>query len=425
MFTVLIGILKSVWFLLLEMSPYLLFGFFIAGVLNLIIPREKIYTHLSGNKLSSIVKASLFGVPLPLCSCGVIPVAAYLRKEGAGKSSTVSFLSSTPTTGVDSILATYSLLGPLFAIIRPVAAFFAGILSGSLTGILEKKQNSKNIKPSEGNSCIICNIEESHSHSFFEKIKYIFQYGFIELIDDAGKWILIGVIAGGIIGFLIPGDFIEHYLSNPWLAYPIMLLISIPMYICATGSIPIAAALIIKGMTPGAGLIFLIAGPATNTATLAFVSGKLGKRILFIYLFSIVVTALLFGLIVDHIWKVSGEDMNLITGGMKMLPMWIKILSAILLSGLMIRAIVKNISNKFIKKNKEIINMKGNYKVQDMTCQHCVNTIENALKPIQGIEKINISLNDKLVQIDGEYDENSVITAIQKAGYSIEKKEEK
>jgi uncharacterized membrane protein YraQ (UPF0718 family) len=401
MFEILIGILKSVWFLLMEMSPYLLFGFFIAGVLNLIIPREKIYTHLSGNKLGSIIKASLFGVPLPLCSCGVIPVAAYLRKEGAGKASTVSFLSSTPTTGVDSILATYSLLGPLFAIIRPIAAFFAGVLSGSLTGILEKKQNIENIKPSEGNSCNICNVEEFHSHSFFEKIKYIFHYGFIELINDAGKWILIGVIAGGIIGFLIPGDFIEQYLSNPWLAYPIMLLISIPMYICATGSIPIAAALIIKGMTPGAGLIFLIAGPATNTATLAFVSGKLGKRILFIYLFSIIITSLLFGLIVDHIWKVSGEDMNLITGAMKMLPMWLKTISAILLSGLMIRGIVKNLLNKFIKKNKEIIDMKGNYKVPDMTCQHCVNTIENALKPIQGIEKINISLYDKLVQIDG------------------------
>ncbi len=425
MIGVLIGISKSVWFLLLEMSPYLLFGFFIAGVLNLIIPREKIYTHLSGNKLSSIIKASLFGVPLPLCSCGVIPVAAYLRKEGAGKSSTVSFLSSTPTSGVDSILATYSLLGPLFAIIRPVAAFFAGIMSGSLTGILEKKQNEEKIKPSEGNSCIICNTEESHSHNFLEKIKYIFQYGFIELIDDAGKWILIGVIAGGIIGFIIPGDFIEQYLGNPLLAYPIMLLISIPMYICATGSIPIAAALIIKGMTPGAGLIFLIAGPATNTATLAFVSGKLGKRILFIYLFSIIITALLFGLIVDHIWKISGEDMNLITGGMKMLPMWLKIFSAVILSGLMIRAIAKNLSNKFFKKNKEIIDMKGNYKIQDMTCQHCVNTIENALKPIQGIEKINISLHDKLVQIDGEYDEKEVITAVQKAGYSIEKKEEK
>jgi len=424
MFAIIIGLLKSVWFLLLEMSPYLLFGFFIAGVLNLIIPREKIYTHLSGNKLSSIIKASLFGVPLPLCSCGVIPVAAYLRKEGAGKGSTLSFLSSTPTTGVDSILATYSLLGPLFAVIRPVAAFFAGILSGSLTGILEKKQNEEKIKLPEENSCAICNVEEFHSHSFFEKIKYIFQYGFIELIDDAGKWILIGVIAGGIIGFLIPGDFIEQYLSNPWLAYPIMLLISIPMYICATGSIPIAAALIIKGMTPGAGLIFLIAGPATNTATLAFVSGKLGKRILFIYLFAIIVTAVLFGLIVDHIWKISGEDMNLITGGMKMLPMWLKTFSAILLSGLMIRAIIINLSNKFFKKNKEIIDMKGNYVVSDMTCQHCINTIENALKSIQGIEKINISLKEKLVQLDGEYDDNSVITAIQKAGYSIEKKDE-
>ena len=188
---IIIGVLKSVWFLLLEMSPYLLFGFLIAGVLNLIIPREKIFTHLSGNKLSSIIKASLFGVPLPLCSCGVIPVAAYLRKEGAGKGSTVSFLSSTPTTGVDSILATYSLLGPLFAIIRPFAAFFAGIFSGSLTGILEKKQDEAMKNPDNGNSCTICSIEEPHSHNILETIKYIFHYGFIELIDDAGKWILI------------------------------------------------------------------------------------------------------------------------------------------------------------------------------------------------------------------------------------------
>ncbi len=376
MYEIFTGISKSVWFLLLEMSPYLLFGFLIAGVLNLIIPREKIYKHLSGNKLGSIVKSSLFGVPLPLCSCGVIPVAAYLRKEGAGKASTVSFLSSTPTTGVDSILATYSLLGPLFAVIRPIAAFFAGILSGSLTGLLDKKQDAENTQPPEGYSCNICNLDEPHSHGLWEKIKNIFQYGFVELIDDAGKWILIGVIAGGIIGFLIPGDFIEQYLSNPLLAYPIMLVVSIPMYICATGSIPIAASLILKGMTPGAGLIFLIAGPATNTATLAFVSGKLGKRTLFTYLFSIIATALLFGLLVDYIWKISGEDMNLLTGGMEMLPLWLKTLSAILLSGLIVLSIARSISSRFAGRNKELIDMKGNYKVPDMTCQHCVNTKE-------------------------------------------------
>ena len=196
------------------------------------------------------------------------------------------------------------------------------------------------------------------------------------MIDDAGKWILIGVIAGGVIEFLIPGDFIEQYLGNPLLAYPIMLVISIPMYICATCSIPIAASLVIKGMSPGAGLIFLIAGPATNTATLAFVSGKLGKRALFTYLFSIIITALLFGLLVDYIWKISDKDMNLLTGGMEMLPFWLKTLSAILLSGLIVLSIARNLSGRFVGGNKEMTDMKGNYKVPDMTCQHCVNTKE-------------------------------------------------
>jgi len=345
-----------------------------------------------------------------------------LRKEGAGKGSTVSFLSSTPTSGIDSILATYSLLGPLFAFIRPIAAFFAGILGGSLTGIFEKDFEEK-IKPTKNNSCNICNNDKLHSHSLLEKVRYIFRYGFIELIEDSGKWILIGVIIGGIIGFIIPGDFIEQYLGNPFLAYPIMLLISIPMYICATGSIPIAAALIIKGISPGAGLIFLIAGPATNTATLSFVSGKLGKKNLFIYLFSIIITALLFGLIVDFIWKTSGKDMNLITGGMEMLPMWLKTISAFIFSGLIIRIIAKNIFSKYFVKNKEIIDMKENYEIPDMTCQHCINTIESTLNKIQGVEKVNISLKDKLVQIDGEYDESEMINAIQKAGYSIKKKE--
>ena len=139
--SILIGILKEIWTLLGEMAPYLLFGFLIAGVLNTVIPKNKIYKHFSGRSFWSNVKASLFGVPLPLCSCGVIPVAAYLRKEGAGKGATISFLSSTPTTGVDSIFATYSLLGPIYAIIRPVAAFFAGILGGTMTNIFDKTQD--------------------------------------------------------------------------------------------------------------------------------------------------------------------------------------------------------------------------------------------------------------------------------------------
>lgn len=338
MFYYITGLFKEIWSLLNEMSFYLLLGFFIAGILNIIISREKIYKHFSKHDLLSIIKASLFGVPLPLCSCGVIPVAAHLRKQGAGKSSTITFLISTPTTGIDSIMATYSLLGPLFAIIRPIAAFFGGILGGVITNFTEKK-DEKQIP--ESSSCTMCEIDTPHTHSLFEKIKLMFTYGFLNLIEDIWKWLAIGIIIGGGISFFIPQSIIEQYLGNSFVAYPLMILIAVPLYVCATGSIPIAAALILKGMSPGAGLVFLIAGPATNAATLSFVAGKLGKKSVFVYLITIIITALLFGLIMDYIWDFSGKDMKLISQGMRMLPEWVKIASSILLTGLILKAVFK------------------------------------------------------------------------------------
>ncbi len=418
---ILINIFQSIWNLLLAMSPYLIFGFFVSGILNLVIPREKIGTHLSGNKFSSIVKASIFGVPLPLCSCGVIPVAAFLRKEGADKGSTISFLASTPTTGIDSILATYSLLGPLFAIIRPVAAFFSGIFAGTLTMIFEKKGKEK---IHFDNNIINTNSTTlNKSLNFWDKIKKIINYGFFELINDAGKWILIGVIAGGIITFVIPTDFIHQYLGNPIISYPVMLILSIPMYICATGSIPIAAALILKGMSPGAGLIFLIAGPATNTATISFIAGKLGIKNLFIYLFSIISTSVIFGIIVDQVFYSSGENFNFINTGMSMFPLWLQTTTAILLTGLIFYSLFNNFVKKHFNKSIQPNNNKMNIilKIPNMTCQHCANTIQNAVKTIPGVEKINISLNEKLIQIEGEPDRDEIISIIQKSGYSIEK----
>ncbi len=413
-----LGILKEIWNLLGGMAPYLLFGFLIAGVLNTVIPKNKIYKHFSGRSFWSNVKASLFGVPLPLCSCGVIPVAAYLRKEGAGKGSTISFLSSTPTTGVDSILATYSLLGPVYAIIRPVAAFFAGIIGGTITNIIDKTADDNAI-PQEGFSCNLCSETESHSHKFHEKVKAIVRYGFFDLIEDVAKWILIGIVIGAIISFLVPDNFVVRYFGNPLFAYPIMLIISIPMYVCATGSIPIAASLILKGMTPGAGLIFLIAGPATNAATISFVGGKLGKKPLIAYLVSIIATGLLFGFIVDHLWNLSGKDIGIFTSGMKMLPAWIKTASAILLIILILRAfLLKILMNKKISIKDE--NMDNIYKVPDMSCKHCVMSIENEIKKVAGVKKIDISLADKLVKVIGEYKRDDVINAIKNAGYKIE-----
>ncbi|MBS3742222.1 MAG: SO_0444 family Cu/Zn efflux transporter, partial [Candidatus Cloacimonetes bacterium] len=299
---------NTIFSLLLEMAPYLLLGFFIAGFLHILIPSDKIYHHLSGNSLSSIIKAAIFGVPLPICSCGVIPVSAYIRKEGAGKGATVSFLSSTPTSGVDSVLATYSLMGPVYAIIRPIAAFFSGILSGSITALLDKKTNGEKIKnkPTPANNCVECSSAVNRNENIFSKVKSALAYGFDELLEDTGKLLLIGVVIGGLISFLVPEGFIQSYLGNPWLAYPFMLLISIPMYICATGSIPIAASLIMEGMAPGAALIFLIAGPATNTTTIAFITGKLGKKYTFAYIGSIIITAILFGLLLDLSWSYFG-----------------------------------------------------------------------------------------------------------------------
>ncbi len=356
MLNVFSGVLTAAWDLMLEMSPYLLLGFLAAGILNFLIPKDKIYKHFAGNNLKANFKAALFGVPLPICSCGVIPVAAYLRDKGAGKGATVSFLASTPTTGIDSIMATYSLLGPLFAIIRPVAALFAGIFGGTLTNITKNSHKPQKNLTSKGQSCSSCSTEKASSPGIMAKIKNVFSYAFFDLVGDVGKWILLGILIGGLIGFLIPGDIIGKYLGTPLLAYPLMLLVSIPMYICATGSIPIAASLILKGMTPGAGLVFLIAGPATNVATLSFTGGKLGKKTLLMYLLSIVTTAVLFGLLLDLIWILSGKDVGLLTQSMQMLPHGVKIAAALFLSGLLINAIIHKI---IIKQKTSKLDDKG------------------------------------------------------------------
>jgi len=328
MLNFLMGLFGEIWKLLLEMSPYILFGLLIAGFLYIIISKEKIYHHLAKNNFSAVLKASLFGIPLPLCSCGVIPVAVYLRKEGAGKGPTLSFLISTPTTGVDSILATYSLMGLLFAIIRPIAAFVAGVFAGIVTNLFDKEKESI---INENSTCAICDLGTPHSHSLIFKIKTIFKYAFYELVEDFGKWLIIGIVVGGLIAYLVPAKIVEQYLSNPLLAYPLMIAIGLPMYVCATASIPIAAVLIMKGMSPGAGLIFLILGPATNVATLTFVAGKLGKKTLVIYIVTLVLTALFFAILLDLFWQASGKDIKLITGAGEMLPEWLKIISSLLL----------------------------------------------------------------------------------------------
>ncbi|HHO57166.1 MAG TPA: hypothetical protein ENJ70_01280, partial [Thermoplasmatales archaeon] len=297
----------------LDMSPYLLLGMMVAGVLHIYLGSNFIRKHM-GRGIKNIVKASLLGVPLPVCSCGVIPIASSLRDDGASKGATLSFLVSTPTTGVDSVFATYSLLGPFFAIFRPLFALFAGIFTGLISQIGEKEEEM-----------------EKHGHAVVEKrrARDALKYAFIEMPEDIGKWLVVGVVAGGIIAS-IPFNIDVAYPFDMFAA----LLVSLPLYVCATGSIPVAMALIEKGFSPGAALVFLIAGPATNTVTLSFVRYKLGRRSFFIYLLSISFLALMAGVLFNFLYDAFGGGKYASSS----LPLWLKEIAGIILAFLIIVA---------------------------------------------------------------------------------------
>ena len=276
--------------LLNEMTPYLLLGFLIAGILHEFVPRRIYADKLSGNNFRSVIWAALFGVPLPLCSCGVIPTATSLYREGASKGATVSFLISTPQTGVDSILATASVIGIPFAILRPLVAFVTALVGGAITNRICKNDNN-----------VAQKTEEQKTYkSFLQKVAGALRYGFIDMIQDIGKWIVIGLVVAAVITVVIPDNFFVSFNNYPLLNMLMILVVSMPMYLCATGSIPIAAALMLKGLSPGAALVLLMAGPATNMATMLVINKVLGRRTLITYLATIMVGAIGFGLFIDY-----------------------------------------------------------------------------------------------------------------------------
>ena len=400
----LLNIIKATVDLWTAMAPYLLLGMFFAGILHVFIGTDFITRHLGGNNLGTIIKASLFGIPLPICSCGVIPVAASLQKEGASKSATLSFLVSTPTTGVDSILASYSLLGPLFALFRPLAAFITGITIGLLNFIFNREPQEK--------------VTEIHHHSKNEisiknKITKVFSYGFIELAEDIGKWLVIGVLIGGVLTAAIPQEFIEKFLPFQWMHFIIMLGIALPLYVCATGSIPIAAAFLQMGFSPGAALVFLIAGPATNTVTLSFVRTKLGKRAFYLYILSIVSISLIAGMLFNYVFAILGGELSIISPHGEHVSHTLRMISGIILAIIIFIGIVKF--------KQEKVEMKNEFIVNDMDCKHCKMTIENKLSSLEGVTKVSVNIDEKTVGVDGNVETKIIEDAIRDAGYTPEK----
>ena len=306
--------MKEVLSLINEMSPYLLLGFFFAGVMHAFIPGMVYNRYLGGKGFKSVFYGALFGVPLPLCSCGVLPTAMSLRKQGASKGATASFLISTPETGVDSIIATYSVLGLPFAVIRPVAAFCNAIMGGWLINKFGDKDEVVPVDASATTCCCHHKQEETHHEGFLGKMREALRFGFVEMIEDIGKWLVIGLVIAGLITVFVPDEFFALFRGNTQLSMLLVLCIAIPMYICATGSIPIAVALMMKGLTPGAALVLLMAGPACNMASILVINKTLDRKSLVLYLVSIITMAILWGHVVDYLLPAEWFQMALSVG---------------------------------------------------------------------------------------------------------------
>jgi len=298
-------VLFDFWGTIAEMSPYLLFGFLVAGILSVLISQRFVERHLGGRGVWPLLKASLFGIPLPLCSCGVIPVSMSLHKHGASKGSTISFLLSTPQTGVDSIFVTLSLLGPVFAIFRPLVALVTGIIGGTLAYVFGSGPEDKSqVPPKCSDEC--CAGEEKSS-----KVTRGLKYGFITLPRDIGKAMLAGLVIAAVISAVVPDDFFaEKLLGTGIFAMVVMMLLGIPVYVCATASVPVATALILKGVTPGAALVFLITGPATNAVAFTTIWKVLGGRTAIVYLLTVVICALGSGLLLDTMFPDLGTSVQ-------------------------------------------------------------------------------------------------------------------
>jgi len=395
-----LNFLKETINLWLEIAPYLLLGLTVAGFLHVFLGKEFISKHLGKGGFFSVLKATLMGIPLPVCSCGVIPLASSLKKDGAHRSSVLSFLVSTPTTGVDSILATYSLLGPLAAIFRPLAALIAGLLLGSIDYLLGGKKEKVIMMP-------------KHQHQkmgFSLKAKEFARYSFFELTKDIGKWLIIGTIIGGAISAFIPKHLISGYLNFP-LDFVMALVIGVPLYVCATGSIPIAASLIALGFSPGAAMVFLISGPATNAITLSFVRAKLGIRSFYLYLVSITFVAVVLGLAFNFCWS-RLEDSSLLTvGAGKMMAFEYKVVAGIILFILVINSLIRRKPRTGFK-----VDLKIN--ISDIHCSHCKINLENVLSGIDGIDNMLVDVGKKEIKIQGHPDRDLIFKKIREAGYT-------
>ncbi len=402
-------LLNSLLFMLNEMSPYVLLGFLIAGVMHAFVPQQIFARHLSGTGLGAVVKSALVGIPLPLCSCGVLPTAIAMRRNGASRAASTSFLISTPQTGVDSIAATWSLLGPAFAVLRPIAALVTAVLGGVAVGKSETDSAER-----------VCGGETAapaERRSFVRKSLDALRYGFIDLVGSIGGWLVTGLIIAALITVYVPADFFSLFGSWPLLSMIAVLIIAVPMYVCATGSIPIALSLVLKGLSPGTAFVLLMAGPAANFASFTLISREMGRKAAVIYLASIVFGAIAFGLAIDYLlpaeWFVP-KAAGALAGHERGFGVFPSVSSAVRVCLLLFTLIKGHVHHKI-----DTTAMTKTYVIKGMNCSHCQATVARSIASVEGVEQVDVNLSTGIATVDGRHDADAVVAAVRDAGFDV------
>lgn len=361
---------------------------------------------------------------MPLCSCGVLPTAVAMRRAGASRAASTSFLIATPQTGVDSIAATYSLLGPAFAVIRPVAAFATSLVGGVLVG---KAENEK--EEPQCHDCAPADTDQPKKEPWTHRIGHALKYGFYDMVQSIGGWLVIGLIIAALITLFVPDDFFLAARQYPLISMLAVVAIAVPMYVCATGSIPIALSLMIKGLSPGAAFVLLMAGPAANFASITVVSRAMGKKCASVYIATIVASAILIGLAIDYLmpaawfalsssfvgdcchvatdWFATGCTIVLLT------------LLAVTLGPGLIHGKLHHHYHEHLETNQNPENMKATYIVKGMQCPHCRASVEKGLAEIPGVTSVKVDLATKTAVVEGDYDPAAIRTTIEKLGFDL------
>ncbi|MCI5163363.1 MAG: permease [Candidatus Electrothrix sp. AX5] len=404
--------LSSSWNLLNQSAVYMLFGLLIGGLLKEYLSPTYVANHLGSGRFSSVFKAALLGIPIPLCSCGVLPAAATLKKQGANNGAVTAFLISTPESGVDSISITWALLDPIMTIARPVSAFISAAVAGIAENLfsfsgptvspkLDEQKGQNNAPAQEASSCGCCcsgepqqegllkkkaAIKKGFLKRFPGKLKAGIKYAIFDIWEELAGWFIVGILLAGVITVLLPDAFITAYLGGGLSSMLLMLVIGIPLYICATASTPIAAAFIMKGVSPGAALVFLLVGPATNITSLSVLIGLLGKRATALYLASIAVVSVLCGLVVDAVYGMLGISViAAVAKHGKMLPEQLTVTASIILIIMSIRPLKNSLQRRFGNKKQQGCCPSG--ASSDAPSCACTNDTAPPLQPLSDLRK--------------------------------------